>query len=77
MKIDVLSRKYMVDVFVKSDYLPALLRRKQAGMCHPEGSEATKDIRRELSRDSSLVPRSSQRDLFEGMTVLILFTIPS
>ncbi|MBU4444125.1 hypothetical protein KJ656_03450 [bacterium] len=66
MKIDVLSRKYMVDVFVKSDYT-----------CHPEGSEATKDIRRELSRDSSLVPRSSQRDLFEGMTVLILFTIPS
>jgi len=25
-----------VDEIIKSDYLPALLRRKQAGMCHSE-----------------------------------------
>ena len=58
------------DGLVKSGYLPALLRRKQAGMCHSEGGTTEESLKTNapVQPDSSSQAPHLTRDLLEGMT---------
>ena len=63
----------MFDGIVKSNYLPALHRRKQAGMCHSEGGTTEESLKTNAPIQPDSSSQAPQNDSFDTFYEAIMF----
>ena len=65
----------MFDGIVKSYYLPALLRRKQAGMCHSERGTTEESLKTNAPVQPDSSSQAPQNDNFDNFYDSIMFNM--